>query len=83
MKMLRGCTEEVPEYTVVGEKVARCPLKICGRKYDQMFLTHSFLMNGMLPHSGGWGEQPNALIEGALFIDSEMDRLKEDAKPRR
>lgn len=80
IKTIRGCVNEVPSYEVAGVKVNRCPLVVLGRKYDAYLLAHSFSGNGMLPFSGGWGDQPNALIEGILWIDSEQNRIGNNAE---
>ena len=80
MKSIRGCVDEVPDYEIAGIKVKRCPLVVLGRKYDMYFLAHSFFGSGVMPFSGGWGEQPNALIEAILWIESEQNRMGTNAK---
>lgn len=83
MKAIRGCESDVPAYDVGGVRVTRCPVSFVGRKYDSFFLAHAFFMNGILPSAGGWGDQPNAIVQGVLWIDGEINRMDKDADSRR
>ena len=80
MKEKRGCEKDVAPYTIEGSTITRCPLIVLGRKYDHFIRAYSFFMSGYFPNSGGWAEQPNALVEAIQHIDSEFNRMKDNGK---
>jgi hypothetical protein len=83
IKKIRGCDEEVPEYTVEGIKLRRCPLVFLGRRYDLFFVAYSYFQQNILPFAGGWGQQPNVLMQAIRKIDECYDRMKDDGDKSR
>ena len=57
---------------VAGE-ITECPSKWFN-EYALVFETHSYLDRGVLPHSGGWADQPAKLMMLAGFVASEVVR---------
>ena len=80
MKMLRGHDTDVQEYRVEGIPIKRCPIMIVGNKVDEYINAYFFFKSGMLPHAGGWADQPNKVIEAIMFIDAEFERMGKDGR---
>lgn len=80
MKEIRGHDKDVAPYHIEGITLVRCPLIVLGQKYDHYIKAYMFWQQGFFPNTGGWGEQPNALIEALMHIDCEINRMKDNGK---
>lgn len=80
MKKLRGHDEDVPEYKIEGIPIKRCPIILVNGKVDEYINAYFFFKSGMLPHAGGWADQPNKMVEALMFIDGEFNRMAKDGK---
>jgi len=78
--MMRGCGEDVREYRIENVAITKCPIKVVGNKVDEYINAYFFFKSGMLPHAGGWADQPNKMVEAIMFLDSEFNRMAKDGR---
>ncbi len=63
-----GCHGEAE--WVDGEITDRCPM-IWALEYHPVFEAANWMDQGVLPHSGGWADQPAALMALAKVVQDE------------
>jgi len=63
-----GCWGEAE--WISGEITDRCPL-MWARDYSVVFTAAHWLERGVLPHAGGWADQPAVLMELAGIVIDE------------
>lgn len=75
-KSKAGCESDspVPLYTIDGEDIFRCPLKlITSESYIYMQFYHHY-KNGYLPVQGGILDQSSKFLEAMDIIENEISR---------
>jgi len=82
-KRMRGCKEDCNQPLQFGtELYYRCPLAIINAIDNRIIELYRLFKLGYLPFQGGLGDQPAALIDIFLLIDSEIKQLEYETHKR-
>jgi len=83
MKEIRGCTEEVAEYTLLdGISIRRCPLREITGETAAYLQAFQFYRRGIFPEAGGWLEQGMKAFEAFDLLDYWVGELMEKEQTR-
>lgn len=69
-----GCIEEAE--WISGEVTDRCPI-MWAQEFGVVFTAAAWLDRGVLPHAGGWADQPALLMSLAQVVLDEQRKARD------